>query len=83
MFDNQGNGITREQYRNGYTLFVFDLTPDLCLGDHKQPMKTGNASIECQFGAPLEAAINFVVLGEFQSFIEIDANRNVLCYFNN
>ena len=36
MFDNQGNGITREQYGNGYTLFVFDLTPDLCLGDHKQ-----------------------------------------------
>ena len=83
MFDNQGNGITREQYGNGYTLFVFDLTPDLCLGDNKQPMKTGNASIECQFGTPLEAAINFVVLGEFQSLIEIDANRNVLCDFNN
>ena len=83
MFDNQGNGITREQYGNGYTLFVFDLTPDQCLGDHKQPMKTGNASIECQFGTPLEAAINFVVLGEFQSLIEIDANRNVLCDFNN
>ena len=83
MFDNQGNGITREQYGNGYTLFVFDLTPDLCLGDHKQPMKTGNASIECQFGTPLEAAINFVVLGEFQSLIEIDANRNVLRDFNN
>ena len=83
MFDNQGNGITREQYGNGYTLFVFDLTPDLCLGDHKQPMKTGNALIECQFGTPLEAAINFVVLGEFQSLIEIDANRNMLCDFNN
>ena len=82
MFDNQGNGITREQYGNGYTLFVFDLTPDLCLGD-KQSMKNGNASIECQFGTPLEAAINFVVLGEFQSLMEIDANRNVLCDFNN
>ena len=34
-FDNQGNGITPEQYGNGYKLFVFDLTPDLCLGDHK------------------------------------------------
>ena len=82
MFDNQGNGITREQYGNGYTLFVFDLTPDLCLGD-KQSIKNGSASIECQFGTPLEAAINFVVLGEFQSLMEIDANRNVLCDFNN
>jgi hypothetical protein len=83
MFENQGNGITREEYSNGYTLFVFDLTPDLCLGDHVQPIKNGNVSIECQFGTPLETAINSVVLGEFQSLIEIDANRNVFCDFNN
>ena len=83
IFDNQGNGITREEYANGYTLFVFDLTPDLCLGDHVQPIKNGNMSIECRFGTPLETAINIVVLGEFQSLIEIDANRNVLCDFNN
>ena len=83
IFDNQGNGITREEYANGYTLFVFDLTPDLCLGDHVQPIKNGNVSIECRFGTPLETAINIVALGEFQSLIEIDANRNVLCDFNN
>ncbi|CAB4000450.1 uncharacterized protein F54H12.2-like [Paramuricea clavata] len=83
IFDNQGNGITREEYANGYTLFVFDLTPDLCLGDHVQPIKNGNVSIECRFGTPLETAINIMVLGEFQSLIEIDANRNVLCDFNN
>jgi hypothetical protein len=40
-------------------------------------------SIECRFGTPLETAINIVVLGEFQSLIEIDANRNVLCDLNN
>ena len=67
IFDNQGNGITREEYANGYTLFVFDPTPDLCLGDHVQPIKNGNVSIECRFGTPLETAINIVVLGEFQS----------------
>ena len=83
IFENQGNGITREEYANGYTLFVFDLTPDLCIGDHVQPIKNGNVSIECRFGTPLETAINIVVLGEFQSLIEIDANRNVLCDFNN
>jgi hypothetical protein len=31
---------------------------------------------------PLENAINIVVLGKFQSLIEIDSNRNVLCDFN-
>jgi hypothetical protein len=62
MFENQGNGITREEYANGYTLFVFDLTPDLCLGDHVQPIKNGNVSIECRFGTPLETAITCCVI---------------------
>ena len=83
IFENQGNGITREEYASGYTLFVFDLTPDLCIGDHVQPNKNGNVSIECRFGTPLETAINIVVLGEFQSLIEIDGIRNLLCDFNN
>jgi hypothetical protein len=82
MFENQGNGIDRAEYASGYTLFVFDLTPDLCFGDHAQPIRNGNVSIECQFGGALENAINILVLGEFQSLIEIDANRNVLCDFN-
>jgi hypothetical protein len=38
MLENQGNGISREEYANGYTLFLFDLTPDLRLGDHVQPI---------------------------------------------
>ena len=83
IFENQGNGITREEYASGYMLFVFDLTPDLCIGDHVQPIKNGNVSIECRFETPLETAINIVILGEFQSLIEIDANRNVLRDFNN
>ena len=83
IFETQGNGITRKEYANGYTLFVFDLTPDLCLGDHVQQIKNRNVSIECRLGTPLETAINIMVLGEFQSLIEIDANRNVLCNFNN
>ena len=29
IFENQGDGITREEHANSYTLFVFDLTPDL------------------------------------------------------
>ena len=53
------------------------------IGDHVQPIKNGNVSIECRFGTPLETAINIVVLGEFQSLIEIDANRNMLRDFNN
>ena len=83
LFRNEGNGITRDEYANGYTLFVFDLTADLCARDHLQPIKNGNVSLEVQFGKALNLAINVMVLGEFQNLTEIDANRNVLCDFNN
>ena len=82
LFQNEENGITRDEYAKGYTLFVFDLTADLCARDHLQPIKNGNVSLEVQFGTALNLAINIMVLGEFQNLIEIDANRNVLCDFN-
>ena len=28
-FLNEGNSISKDDYANGYTLFAFDLTPDL------------------------------------------------------
>ena len=83
LFQNEGNGITRDEYANGYTMYVFDLMADLCVGDHAQPIRNGNVSLECQFGTALTEAINIVVIGEFQSIIEIDANRNILSDFNN
>ena len=39
LFQNEGNGIMRDEYTNGYTLFVFDLTADLCSRDHLHPLK--------------------------------------------
>ena len=71
MFQNQGNGITRDKYANGYTMYVFDLTADLCIGNHLHPIRNGNVSLECQFGAALDAAINIVVLGEFQNLTRL------------
>ena len=82
LFQNEGNAISRDEYPKGYTLFVFDLTANLCARDHLQPIKNGNVSLEVQFGTALNLAINILVLGEFQNLIEIDSNRNVLCDFN-
>ena len=38
LFQNQGNGISRDEYRKGCTMFVFDLTADLCARDHLRPI---------------------------------------------
>ena len=30
MYFNTGNDISRPEYPNGYTIYAFDLTPDMC-----------------------------------------------------
>ncbi|KAI0232430.1 hypothetical protein LSAT2_017253 [Lamellibrachia satsuma] len=32
IWQDEGNGLTRDDYRDGYTFFCFDLTPDQCDG---------------------------------------------------
>ncbi|XP_018353060.1 PREDICTED: uncharacterized protein F54H12.2-like [Trachymyrmex septentrionalis] len=47
-FLNEGNSISRDDYANGYTLFAFDLTPDLsanCAG-HWNLVKHGSLRLE-------------------------------------
>lgn len=84
LFDNidkpifiTGNNITREDFKNGYTIFVYDLSPDLCSGEHFNLLKTGNLSIHMTFSKGPSNPIQLVVYQEFDSIVEIDQNRVV------
>ncbi len=68
--DNTGI-ISRSDYRQGYTLMCFDLTPDLCDFGHFNLQKTGNLRLELQFAEGLEETINVVVYAEFENVIEV------------
>jgi len=68
--DNTGI-ITRSDYRRGYTLFCFDLTPDLCEGGHFNLQKTGNLRLELQFAEALPETVNVIVYGEFENVIQV------------
>ena len=46
LFQNEGNGISRDEYPKGYTSFVFNLTADLCARDYLQPTKNGNVALD-------------------------------------
>ena len=79
---DEGMGIDRTEYNNGYTLFAWDLTPDLSDGgDHFQLKRNTSVRLEMTFGAPLPRSVNVLVYAEFENMIMIDADRNVTTNF--
>ena len=82
-YHDTGNQISREEYSKGYTMYGFDLTPDLSDVGHLQLVKTGSLRLEVQFDQALAQTINVIVYAEFQSLIQIDSQRNVICDFAN
>lgn len=78
-FLNDGNGINRNSYANGYCLMAFDLTPDLSAHatTHWNLIKHGSVRLEVRFERALTRTVNCIVYAEFDNIIEIDKNRNV------
>ena len=83
LFHDKGIQIQREEYPQGYTLYAFDLTPDLSTGPHVSPIRQGNLRIGIQFAQPLPVTVNAIIYAEFDSLIEIDHNRNVTFNWGN
>ena len=78
LHQNSGNDISRSDYANGYTLYAFDLTPDLCSGGHFNLIRSGNVRLELAFRDPLINTVNVLVYAEYDSILEIDKSRNIL-----
>ena len=74
-----GNTIDREEFKDGYTLYCFDLTPDLSSssGHHFNVTKRGNLRVEMGFEKVLPFTGNVIVYSEFEPIIEIDGERKV------
>ena len=79
MYANTGLDISREDYDNGYTLYAFDLTPDMCdTTDHFNAVQRGSLSLDITFTKRVDAAIAMVCYGVFENIIRVDSERNVI-----
>ena len=79
MYTNTGLDITREEYDKGYTLYVFDLTPDMCnTSGYFNAIQRGSLSVDTTFSKQTEDAIAMVCYGDFENIISISSERNVI-----
>ena len=78
-FGDSGNDTSRAEYKKGYTLLAFDLTPDLSANEstHWNLMRNGNLRMELGFAEALTESVNVIVYAELDNVIEIDRHRNV------
>jgi hypothetical protein len=80
MYYNSGNDIiSREEIPNGYAIYAFDLTPDVCgSSPHFNAVQRGNLAVSITFSRAPTVAVSLVCYGEFENIIQIDAERNVI-----
>ena len=74
----RGNNISRYDYANGYTLFAFDFTPDMCSSDHFNLEKTGSITVAIEFNKPVNKSLTLLVFSEYDDIIYIDKTRQVV-----
>ena len=80
---DEGNGITRTDFAHGYTLYVYDLTPDLSENDSFNLTRSGSVRLGMKFVTALAQTITIVAFAEFENIIEIDRNRNIVFDYGN
>jgi len=69
--------MDKTTFSKGYTLYAFDLTPDLREDDHFNLTKQGSVRLVLKFREALNENVTAIAYAEFQNVIEIDRNRNV------
>ena len=75
---DEGIGLSRREYSNGYSLIGFDLSTALCTGPHQELIKEGSIRITLEFAKALLNTITVLVYPEFDNVIKVNKIRNVL-----
>ena len=74
---NFGNEITREDYKRGYCLYVFNI-------DEENPheftnlLKKGHSRLTLRFNEAPKRSLSVIVYSHFPAYLEVDETRNIL-----
>lgn len=80
---DDSNGMTIEHFKNGYNLYVFDLTPDAnAQAPYRSPKSSSSLRLEFGFETVLKQTINIVLFAVFDSKLEITKYRDVVMNYS-
>ena len=74
---NDGNNINRDNYPNGYCLYLFNIDPAKQVENLLPISKQGNIKVEARFAQPLPTTVDLLIYAIFPEVIEVDYTRNV------
>ena len=80
---DKGIYLSKEEYAQGHVLYAFNLSPDMCDGEHFNLQRQGNLRVEIKFSEAIAQTLSVLIYAEFQNVIEISKSRHVLCDFPN
>jgi hypothetical protein len=80
---DEGLDFDREEYEAGFTLFAYDLSPDLSEENYFNLVQQGSLRLELRFAQALPNTINVIAYAEFESIIEINREKQVLIDYAN
>nr|XP_034316692.1 uncharacterized protein F54H12.2-like [Crassostrea gigas] len=72
-----GLDISRDNFGNGYSLFVFTIDPCGFGEDYLNLIRRGNTRLELKFKEATTKAANALVFATFSSLLEVDKSRDI------
>jgi hypothetical protein len=75
---NRGLDITRNDFNDGYALYVFNLETCHLKEDYLDLIKRGNLRLRLQFSTPLPETVSCILYSEDNLMLEVDEARNIL-----
>jgi hypothetical protein len=79
---NISNDISYKEFGNGYTVYPFDLTPDLCDNMNYNLLRDGALELECVMAKPYDQAFQTLFYLQFENCVEVTKERGVQFHFS-
>jgi hypothetical protein len=75
---NISNNIPLESYKDGFTLYAFNLTPDDSNGTNLNLVREGTLSLNIRLKRPSDHSVTIIAYLEYDAVMEIDRSRNII-----